>query len=149
MNETNMRRKIKMNSGKEIKVEPVLCYVAGPWAYFTTWGLSKQWGDDWDDAPYEYNAGPPYESKDGAWTIIKVAWDGPFETPADIGHSSDLSVDQINSGEAPWLKTLAWRQARLPNGDGNLLQSRSWQAQLYRSLYTIESAGGAVYLKES
>jgi len=30
-----------------------LCYVSGPWAYFTTQALNKQWGDDWDDAPYE------------------------------------------------------------------------------------------------
>ena len=40
--------------------EPVLCYVEGNWAYFTTKDLDKQWGDDWDDAPYEHNAGTPY-----------------------------------------------------------------------------------------
>ena len=40
--------------------EPILCYVKGPWAYFTTQPLKKQWGDDWDDAPYEHNAGEPY-----------------------------------------------------------------------------------------
>lgn len=39
----------------------VLCYVDGPWAYFTTQPLAKQWGDDWNDAPYEHNAGEPYE----------------------------------------------------------------------------------------
>lgn len=39
---------------------PILCYVDRPWAYFTTQSLSEQWGDDWNDAPYEYNAGPPY-----------------------------------------------------------------------------------------
>lgn len=38
----------------------VLCYVDGPWAYFTTQPLEDQWGDDWDDAPYEHNAGEPY-----------------------------------------------------------------------------------------
>ena len=37
----------------------VLCYVDAPWAYFTTRRLSEQWGDDWDDAPYEHNAGTP------------------------------------------------------------------------------------------
>jgi hypothetical protein len=41
--------------------EPVLCYIEGCWAYFTTQPLDKQWGDDWDDAPYEHNAGTPYE----------------------------------------------------------------------------------------
>ena len=38
----------------------VLCYVYGPWAYFTSRPLSEQWGDDWNDAPYEHNAGEPY-----------------------------------------------------------------------------------------
>ena len=37
-----------------------LCYVDGPWAYFTTQDLKRQWGDDWNDAPYERNAGTPY-----------------------------------------------------------------------------------------
>ena len=31
------------------------------YAYFTPIELSKQWGDDFDDAPYEYNAGEPYD----------------------------------------------------------------------------------------
>jgi len=37
-----------------------LCYVDLPWVYFTTQDLDKQWGDDWDDAPYEHNAEEPY-----------------------------------------------------------------------------------------
>jgi hypothetical protein len=37
-----------------------LCYVSGSFAWFTTQELSKQWGDDWNDAPYEHNAGSPY-----------------------------------------------------------------------------------------
>ena len=41
--------------------DPILCYVDEPWAYFTTQDLDKQWGDDWNDAPYEHNAGTPYE----------------------------------------------------------------------------------------
>lgn len=38
-----------------------LCYIDGPWAFFTTQPLDQQWGDDWNDAPYEHNAGDPYE----------------------------------------------------------------------------------------
>ena len=30
--------------------------------YFTD-NMSKQWGDDWNDAPYEYNAEVPYDSE--------------------------------------------------------------------------------------
>lgn len=37
-----------------------LCYINGSTAYFTTLSLDDQWGDDWDDAPYEHNAGTPY-----------------------------------------------------------------------------------------
>lgn len=39
----------------------VPCYVEGNRAWFTTQSLDKQWGDDWNDAPYEHNAGRPYE----------------------------------------------------------------------------------------
>ena len=42
-----------------IDKEPVLCYIdQHKRAYFTTQALSKQWGDDWNDAPYEQNASP-------------------------------------------------------------------------------------------
>ena len=34
--------------------------------YFTS-DMTAQWGDDWDDRPYEHNAGPPYETH----TIVK------------------------------------------------------------------------------
>ena len=29
--------------------------------YFTS-DMAAQWGDDWDDRPYEHNAGKPYET---------------------------------------------------------------------------------------
>ena len=42
--------------------DPKLCYVEGCFAYFTTLtDIKDQWGDDWDDAPYEHNAGEPYD----------------------------------------------------------------------------------------
>lgn len=108
------------------KKEPVLCYVSGMWAYFTTKELSEQWGDDWNDAPYELNAGTPYDptmfhyadgrqeknprdwNEDGTpkWHIVKVAWEGPFETPVEVySPNSNFSVQDINAGMTPWLKT--------------------------------------------
>ena len=53
--------------------KPILCYVRGAWAYFTTQPLEDQWGDDWDDAPYEHNAGSPYEfsESDGKWCVCR------------------------------------------------------------------------------
>ncbi len=44
--------------------DPVLCYVDEPWAYFTPAALTDQWGDDWNDTPYEHNAEEPYTGLD-------------------------------------------------------------------------------------
>lgn len=38
-----------------------LCYVEGNKAWFTD-NFENQWGDDWDDKPYEDNAGYPYDN---------------------------------------------------------------------------------------
>ena len=32
------------------------------YAYFTPISLDKQWGDDWNDTPFEHNAGIPYDN---------------------------------------------------------------------------------------
>lgn len=89
-----------------------LCYIDDAWAYFTTQALADQWGDDWNDAPYEHNAGEPYkwdkydEEKGRApWEIVKLAYDSPrLETPAQHANGcSRYSVEQINAGIVPWL----------------------------------------------
>lgn len=90
--------------------EPVLCYVERNIAYFTTAPLPEQWGDDWNDAPYEHNAGEPYEWADyrkvPRYEIIRVAFDGPFATPVElpgVNCNSPWSVEQINAQHVPWL----------------------------------------------
>lgn len=92
-----------------------LCYVDNQWAYFTTQPLDKQWGDDWGDAPYEHNAGDPYayseyDQKQGRepWEIIKVAWEGPLSAPCSGVLNSHYSVEMINAGLTPWLRTDEW-----------------------------------------
>ena len=81
-----------------------LCYVEDAFAWFTTQPLSKQWGDDWNDAPYEHNAGIPYGWRTGStgdpYELLSVGFHVSAETPA--GYS--VSVEQINGGERPWLK---------------------------------------------
>jgi hypothetical protein len=94
-------------------VEPVLCFVRGTYAYFTTQALDEQWGDDWNDAPYEHNAGTPYEyrEREGVlpYRIVIILWDGEFETPADIANgNSHYSVEMINRGDAAWLRPEEW-----------------------------------------
>ena len=112
-----------------------LCYVDGHYAYFTTQDLKSQWGDDWDDAPYEHNAGEPYGpcchrqdgggcacdickrdwNEDGTpkWSIVAVMWDGPFETPCANVTNSRYSVEMINAGQVPWLRTDEWTKPPL------------------------------------
>lgn len=117
-----------------------LCYIEDNWAYFTTAKADVQWGDDWNDAPYEHNAGTPYEwcENDGArgtpkWEIRKVAFDGPLEPPCKF---NSLSVQQITMGAAPWLKTPEWcnQQVCIP----------SWST--YKNFCElVKEAGGNVY----
>jgi hypothetical protein len=79
-----------------------LCYVEGSRAWFTSQDVMKQWGDDWNDAPYEHNAGAPYA--DEGVTIECVYFDADFQTPDDGYTNSPYSVERINRGEVPWLR---------------------------------------------
>ena len=134
-----------------------LCYIENNFAYFTTQELDKQTGDDWNDAPYEHNAGTPYEprifyyadgrrekdltewNEDGTpkFEIYKVAYDYcGAETPAQIaGSNSRYSVDMINAKVVPWLTD--W-----PNGKRALFAG----ASVEEFITFIEDGGGTVYL---
>lgn len=80
--------------------DPILCYIRDNWAYFTTKTLTEQTGDDWNDVPYEHNAGSPYD--DGC--ITKIAFELGWETPSDLANgNSRYSVDDINMGAVAWL----------------------------------------------
>lgn len=125
------------------KREPVLCYVSGNFAYFTTQELSRQWGDDWDDAPYEHNAGRPYEWTQGdkcePWEIVKVAFDGDFEQPSEGCCNSPWSVQAINAGAAAWLRSSSYRAGpvvAIPAG-----------TTLGRFAELVRKAGGRAYLE--
>ena len=111
-----------------------LCFVKDSWAYFTARPLCEVSGNDWDDAPYQYNAGPPC-TRDGG-DIYKVAWDGNFDLPHD---TPGWSADQINAGAAPWLTewvtygtgvviaadvTLVEFRALIKKGDGAVYEER-------------------------
>ena len=144
-----------------------LCYIdKHNTAYFTTQDLDKQTGDDWNDAPYEHNAGEPYLpfyryyadgrtekhepdwNEDGTpkWEIYKVAYECiGAETPAEIaGSNSRYSVDDINAKLIPWLSVFRWS----PPPDW---QSRSVDRALFAGASVeeftefVESCGGTVY----
>lgn len=83
-----------------------LCYVDDCWAWFTTLSLSQQWGDDWDDSPYEDNAGDPnsWDRKSPiSWKLKRLAWHAWLETPATHSRNAPYSVENINSLVVPWL----------------------------------------------
>ncbi len=97
-----------------------LCYVEGGcWAWFANVPPCDVWGDDWNDAPHDCNAGTPYAT-DGQ-RFVKIAWDG---TGYEVNgrHGTYLSVEQINSGDHPWLvdpgygTTYPNRKASVPAG---------------------------------
>jgi hypothetical protein len=91
-----------------------LCYIDGGsmnicQAYFTTQPLQDQWGDDWDDAPYELNAEEPYNWKTGTdepHSIFVVVFNrGQYWCPCDGHLNSPWSVQDINAGRIPWLSS--------------------------------------------
>lgn len=85
-----------------------LCYVSGGYAYFTTAPLEEVWGDDWDDIPYENQAGEPVISDDEGLLIFHYTNDGNLKTPAEAANgNSAFSVRMINRCLVPWLSN-AW-----------------------------------------
>ena len=104
-----------------------LCFVdSEEWAgdpiilYFTELDdVTEQWGDDWNDRPYEHNAGEPYENdysqpeqgvKNGVGiypeiSIYKLVITGGYNiaTPRTGTNNSPYSVEDINKGIVPWL----------------------------------------------
>ena len=118
-----------------------LCYVRGSWAYFTTQDLNEQWGDDWSDAPYEHNAGEPYDSRDGdskKWEITCVAFKANLDAPSDTFLNSPFSVEDINSGAIAWLRSPRYEEKKISIQAGVSIQE-------FKAL--IEQAGGEVYFK--
>lgn len=86
-----------------------LCYVSGYCAYFTNKPLAEQWGDDWNDAPYEHNAGTPYEDMPGQIFKVRFICD-TLVTPDYEQSNTPWSVEQINAGAMPWLRPSPWQK---------------------------------------
>ena len=97
-----------------------LCYIDGNKAWFTN-NFEKQWGDDWNNKPYECNAGYPYEywselieDSQDIWqrkwkhhpiklkTLYFEIEDWSELKPCDVGC---FSVEEINENKVAWLST--------------------------------------------
>jgi hypothetical protein len=139
-----------MINSKDVKIGDLkLCYVDGRdrFAWFTSIPLADQWGDDWNDSPYEHNAGEPYSThKEGSERVehhlVKVAWDGPYETPAEqAGINSMWSVERINGGPIAWLIPTSWGVT-----EGADVKPIHAGASLVDFVIALEKAGGHAYL---
>lgn len=139
-----------MINSKDVKIGDLrLCYVDGRdrFAWFTSIPLADQWGDDWNDSPYEHNAGEPYSThKEGSERVehhlVKVAWDGPYETPAEhAGINSMWSVERINGGSIAWLIPTSWGVT-----EGADVKPIHAGASLVDFVIALEKAGGHAYL---
>lgn len=128
--------------------DPVLCYIDGQWAYFTTQELSEQWGDDWNDEPYEHNAEEPYrygehDAKLGKspWTITKLVYECDLETPSEWVTNSSYSVQDINKKATPWLSSGKYGKR---NKDDSPIQI--WAGTpLSEFIRIVQSIGGTIY----
>ena len=88
-----------------------LCYIDENKAYFTS-DWENQWGDDWDDVPYEHNAERPYIHyfKDGIEYPIELKelyFEFPgkwIKLPCNDFCNSPYSVAMINRGDVAWIR---------------------------------------------
>jgi hypothetical protein len=132
--------------------EPVLCFIKDNTAYFTTQELSKQTGDDWNDAPYEHNAGRPYKpfrsipedwNEDGTpkWEISEVIFKTDLVTPEEYHYgNSSYCVEDINAKYVPWLATAKY------SSDPKVTIHAGVTITEFKRL--IRSAGGKIYVEE-
>lgn len=94
--------------------------------YFTEESLDDVWGDDWDDVPYEHNAGIPNTP---CLTLLAINVES-----ARRGYlNSPYSVEGINNGDVPWLT----------DGDNNELYAG---ATVNEFIQFIEDSPNGIYV---
>lgn len=86
---------------KEIYKKYRLCLVDGNEMFFTS-SFEDQWGDDWNDAPYDCNAGSPYED-DKHHVISAFVKKINLRTPCDLHYNAPYSAEDLNHKAAAWL----------------------------------------------
>lgn len=118
-----------------------LCFVKCGWAYFTSIPVTDQWGDDWDNAPYEYNAGLPTIARKGKHKdhrIVKVAFESDHVDPSCPEDDKTWSAEMINKGEVPWLRSPSWLDVKLTEVSAG--------TTLVDFIKIVKDSGGEVYL---
>lgn len=116
--------------------DPILCYVSEGWAYFTPRELDKQWGDDWNDAPYWCNAESPY----GDYITMVGFWSHELQEARSFSWGNNVSVETINSGRVPWLANVEHEEAPKVN-----IHAGTPLSEFKR---IVRELGGEIYVKE-
>ena len=111
-----------------------LCYVQHGILYFTD-NFEKQWGDDWDDAPYQHNAEEPYEYADDWPEYMNehrghIRYIGYVPISCDLQEAyywnpQDISVEEINKGTVPWL-TNGWNEKQGLYAGATMEETTEW-----------------------
>jgi hypothetical protein len=92
-----------MKISKYPKLDYKLCIIKdNTWAYFTNAPHLSISGDDFDDAPYEHNAGLPYLS-DNKYEILKIAYISDLVTPTQFTDKYYSINDIMLNKAVPWL----------------------------------------------
>lgn len=119
---------------RPVNVNARLIYVGGNCAFFTLHDVHEVWGDDFDDAPYEHNAGTPYKE----YVAEVLHFHSDLWVPSEFaGINSPWSVRDINKGLTPWLQTGRYEEGNVRIYAGT---------PLWRFVQLIEQSGGTVYL---
>ena len=95
--------------------EAMLCMFKDGIAYFSNVKPIQESGDDWEDVPYEHNAGKPHRGI--TRYAVVVVWTPqviePYCEPRTGYANSPYSVNMINKNEIAWLI--------FPGSDGAIL----------------------------
>lgn len=122
-----------------------LCYVDGNEVWFTS-DWKHQWGDDWDDRPYEHNAERPYDCYydkqhvEHPIKLKKVYFDIPegiVKEPSFGLANSPYSVQDINNNRVAWLTIDQY------DGNPTYIFAGTSYSEFVRK---IEKLGGTVYV---
>lgn len=69
--------------------------------YFALGKNGEQWGDDWDDAPYEYNAGQAYDEYIKGACTIAIDFKHDVYEPRDGAWNSQYSKEDMIQRRVP------------------------------------------------
>lgn len=140
---SNSKGDIFFNYDKFKKNQPLfkrkdlkLCFIQENFAYFTN--NPNQYGDDWNDKPYEHNAGVPYEEE--GYEVVKIGFlNSNYSEPCKyFGFlNSPYSVDMINSKFTPWL---------IPNSVNNNINPIFADTSIKEFINIIQRTNGTIYI---